>query len=62
MSKRVQVTQAQIRRAVEGAKSAGMQVRSVKIGTDGSITVSSELQTPQEPERPEDGLADWSDA
>lgn len=41
MSRAVTFTQAQIRRAVKAAESAGLRVRSVTVNRDGSITVDS---------------------
>ena len=41
MSRAVTFTQAQVRRAVKAAESAGLQVRKVTINSDGSITVDS---------------------
>ena len=41
MSRAVTFTQAQVRRAVKAAESAGLQVRKVTINPDGSITVDS---------------------
>jgi hypothetical protein len=41
MTKTVTFTQAQVRRAVKGAESAGLRVRKVTINPDGSITVDS---------------------
>ena len=41
MSKAVTFTQAQVRRAVKAAESAGLRVRRVTVNPDGSITVDS---------------------
>jgi hypothetical protein len=41
MSRAVTFTQAQVRRAVKAAESAGLRVGKVKINRDGSITVES---------------------
>jgi hypothetical protein len=41
MNRTVAFTQAQVRRAVKAAESAGMRVRKVTIAPDGSITVDS---------------------
>jgi hypothetical protein len=41
MTRAVTFTQAQVRRAVKAAESAGLRVRKVTIGPDGSITVDS---------------------
>ena len=41
MTRSVTFTQAQVRRAVRGAESAGLAVKRVTINPDGSITVDS---------------------
>lgn len=41
MKTAVTFTQAQVRRAVKGAESAGLRVRSVTVNPDGSITINS---------------------
>ena len=41
MTRAVTFTQAQVRRAVKAAESAGLRVRKVTINSDGSITVDS---------------------
>jgi hypothetical protein len=41
MTRAVTFTQAQVRRAIKGTKSAGLPVRSVTINQDGSITIDS---------------------
>jgi hypothetical protein len=41
VSKAVTFTQAQVRRAVKAAESAGLRVRRVTVNPDGSITVDS---------------------
>lgn len=41
MTRAVTFTQAQVRRAVKAAESAGLRVRSVTVNRDGSITVDS---------------------
>ena len=41
MTRAVPFTQAQVRRAVKAAESAGLRVRKVTINPDGSITVDS---------------------
>jgi hypothetical protein len=41
MSRAITFTQAQVRRAVKAAESAGLRVRSVTVKPDGSITVDS---------------------
>lgn len=63
MKRSVPFTKAQVRRAVQGAESAGLRVRSVTVNPDGSITVNSgEIASP-----PLDGTekalaASWDDA
>jgi len=46
MTRAVTFTQAQVRRAVKAAESAGLRVRAVTIAPDGSITVDSGENTP----------------
>jgi imidazolonepropionase-like amidohydrolase len=41
MKRAIQFTQAQVRRAVKAAESAGLSVRSVTVNPDGSITINS---------------------
>jgi hypothetical protein len=41
MTRAVTFTQAQVRRAVKAAESAGLHVRKVTVNPDGSITVES---------------------
>jgi hypothetical protein len=41
MTRAVTFTQAQVRRAVKAAESAGLRVRRVTVNPDGSITVDS---------------------
>jgi hypothetical protein len=41
MTRAITFTQAQVRRAVKAAESAGLHVRKVTINPDGSITVDS---------------------
>jgi hypothetical protein len=47
MSRAVTFTQAQVRRAVKAAESAGLHVRKVTINPDGSITVDSGDKAPE---------------
>ena len=62
MSRNPTFTQAEVRRAVKAAESAGLRVRRVTIGRDGSIVVDSgenltvPLDTPQK-----DLAASWDD-
>ena len=62
MTRAVAFTQAQVRRAVKAAESAGLQVRRVVINRDGSITVDGG-DTPSVPvDRPKEALAaSWDD-
>lgn len=63
MSRAVTFTQAQVRRAVKAAESAGLRVRSVTVKPDGSITVDSgenALPTMDSPKM--DAAASWDDA
>jgi hypothetical protein len=54
------VTQAQVRRAVKAAESAGLRVKRVTVGPDGSITVENALA---DVDRRGTGLAaSWDDA
>jgi hypothetical protein len=41
MTRAITFTQAQVRRAVKAAESAGLRVRKVTVNPDGSITVDS---------------------
>lgn len=52
MSRAVSFTQAQVRRAVKAAESAGLRVKRVTVNKDGSITVDSgdKTEIPVEPE------------
>jgi hypothetical protein len=47
MTRAVTFTQAQVRRAVKAAESAGLHVRKVTINPDGSITVDSGDKIPE---------------
>jgi hypothetical protein len=47
MTRAVTFTQAQVRRAVKAAESAGLHVRKVTINPDGSITVDSGDKVPE---------------
>ena len=62
MSRAVTFTQAQVRRAVKAAESAGMQVRKVTINPDGSITVDIGDKTNQRVDIPKALAASWDDA
>ena len=62
MSRAVTFTQAQVRRAVKGAESAGLAVRRVTINPDGSITVDSgDNEPPPIDTRKATVAASWDD-
>lgn len=52
MTTRLSFTKAQVRRAVEGARSAGLAVTAVRIAPDGSIIVHSGDAPPLAPALP----------
>lgn len=60
MKRKPSFTKAQIVRAIKGAQSAGLQVSSVTIHLDGSITISSGEEKPTLPS-PKKDLAGWDD-
>ena len=63
MTRAVTFTQAQVRRAVKAAESAGLRVRKVTVNPDGSITVESgENQVPSVDNRKANLAASWDDA
>ena len=63
MSRAVTFTQAQVRRAVKAAESAGLRVRRVTVNPNGSITVDSGETEPQQVDSREMSLAaSWDDA
>jgi len=63
MSRAVTFTQAQVRRAVKAAESAGLRVRRVTVQPDGSITVETGESGQIAPRQPEISLAaSWDDA
>ena len=63
MTRAVTFTQAQVRRAVKAAESAGLRVSKVTIAPDGSITVDSGENPPPAMDRPNKALAaSWDDA
>lgn len=63
MTRTVAFTQAQVRRAVKGAESAGLTVRKVTVNPDGSITVESGETGQQPVDVPQKALAaSWDDA
>jgi hypothetical protein len=62
MSRAVTFTQAQVRRAVKAAESAGLRVKRVTFNRDGSITVDGE-NGPEAVDKREKALAaSWDDA
>lgn len=62
MSRAVAFTQAQVRRAVKAAESAGLRVSRVTVKPDGSIVVDSGEPGSKTIDRPETPLASWEDA
>jgi hypothetical protein len=60
MSRAVTFTQAQVRRAVKAAESAGLRVRRVTVIRDGSITVDSGDILPSHVDSPETTTS-WDD-
>ena len=63
MTRAVTFTQAQVRRAVKAAESAGLRVRRVTVNPDGSITVDSrENQVPTLDDPKATLAASWDDA
>ena len=62
MSRAVAFTQAQVRRAVKAAESAGLRVGKVTINRDGSITVEGGESASVPVDRPKEALAaSWDD-
>jgi len=62
MTRAITFTQAQVRRAVKAAESAGLRVRSVTVNPDGSITVDSgDNQPPAVDSREATVAASWDD-
>ena len=62
MTRAVAFTQAQVRRAVKAAESAGLRVRKVTINPDGSITVDSgDNEPPPVDTRKANVAASWDD-
>ena len=60
--RKVAFTQAQVRRAVKAAESAGLCVRRVTVNPDGSITVDTGDNAVQAVDKRETGLAaSWDD-
>lgn len=63
MSRPVTFTQAQVRRAIKAAESAGLRVRRVTVNPDGSITVDSGDNEVPAIDSPQTALAaSWDDA
>jgi hypothetical protein len=62
MAKAVQFTQAQVRRAVKAAESAGLCVKRIIVNQDGSIVVDSGETAPRSIDSPDMALASWDDA
>lgn len=60
MTRAVTFTQAQIRRAVKAAESAGLRVKSVTVRPDGSIVVENGTPTIDSPKLI--SAASWEDA
>lgn len=62
MKRAIQFTQAQVRRAVKAAESAGLHVRSVTVNPNGSITINSGETSERAMDIPEKELAaSWDD-
>jgi len=62
MSRAVTFTQAQVRRAVKAAESAGLRVSRVTVNPDGSITVDSgDNPPPPVDNRKDTAAASWDD-
>jgi hypothetical protein len=57
----ISFTQAQVRRAVKGAESAGLRVRSITVKPDGSIVIDSADVDPRPVKRQVKALAGWDD-
>lgn len=62
MTRSVTFTQAQVRRAVKAAESAGLRVRRVTVNRDGSITVESGESASVHVDSPRMAAASWDDA
>ena len=62
MTRALTFTQAQVRRAIKAAESAGLRVRQVTVKPDGSITVDSgENGRPDIDAREKDPVTSWDD-
>lgn len=62
MTRRVTFTQAQVRRAVAAAESAGLKVKRVVVKPDGSIVVDSGEPGGKSVDSQNQALASWEDA
>jgi len=63
MSRAVTFTQAQVRRAIKAAESAGLRVRRVTVNPDGTIIIDSGEKTLPAMDSPEIAdAASWDDA
>jgi len=62
MTRAITFTQAQVRRAVKAAESAGLRVRKVTVGPDGSITVDGENGAESVDKSEKALAASWDDA
>jgi hypothetical protein len=62
MTRAVAFTQAQVRRAIKAAESAGLRVKRVTVKPDGSITIDSGENWIEAMDSPETALAtSWDD-
>jgi hypothetical protein len=62
MTRAITFTQAKVRRAIKAAESAGLRVRRVTVGPDGSITVDTVDNALPTMDSPETALAtSWDD-
>ena len=62
MTRALPFTQAQVRRAVKAAESAGLRVRSITVKPDGSIVVDSGENALPAMDTSKITLASWDDA
>jgi hypothetical protein len=62
MSRIITFTQAQVRRAVKAAESAGLRVKRITINPDGSIAIDAGDNAPIVVDSPDSGLSSWDDA
>jgi hypothetical protein len=61
MSRVISFTQAQLRRAVKGAESAGLRVRSITVKPDGSIVIDGSDVDSQPVKRQARAIVGWDD-